>query len=164
MFQEFESNNENELPKTPTGDLLQWCKEVTCGYKGVKVTNMTTSWRNGLAFCAIIHHFRPDLMLVPLTSLPQCVTFYFPNNLVILLANARVCIFSEIFHLYQLTISKETANWLVLFFVAYLSSIIVISCMVLDLFWVIDIIFSFELSVTVLYSNFVCYSLNLRDP
>ena len=47
---------------TPIQDLLSWCKEVTQGYKGVRVTNLTTSWRNGLAFCAIIHHFRPDLM------------------------------------------------------------------------------------------------------
>ena len=47
---------------TPTMDLLAWCKQVTQGYKGVKVTNMTTSWRNGLAFCAVINHFRPDLV------------------------------------------------------------------------------------------------------
>jgi len=47
---------------TPTVDLLDWCKEVTDGYRGVKVTNLTTSWRNGLAFCAIIHHFHPQLM------------------------------------------------------------------------------------------------------
>ncbi|XP_067120023.1 EH domain-binding protein 1 isoform X3 [Centruroides vittatus] len=43
-------------------ELLSWCKEITEGYHGVKVTNMTTSWRNGMAFCAIIHHFRPDLI------------------------------------------------------------------------------------------------------
>ena len=49
---------------TPVQDLLEWCKEVTKGYRGVKVTNMTTSWRNGLAFCAVIHKFRPDLMYV----------------------------------------------------------------------------------------------------
>ncbi|KAL1123843.1 hypothetical protein AAG570_001614 [Ranatra chinensis] len=47
---------------TPGQDLLEWCKEVTRGYAGVKVTNLTTSWRNGLAFCAVIHHFRPDLI------------------------------------------------------------------------------------------------------
>ncbi|XP_058016734.1 EH domain-binding protein 1-like protein 1 [Ahaetulla prasina] len=40
--------------------LLQWCQEVTAGYRGVRVTNFTTSWRNGLAFCAILHHFHPE--------------------------------------------------------------------------------------------------------
>ena len=42
--------------------LLEWCKRVTKGYPGVKVTNLTTSWRNGMAFGALLHHFRPDLI------------------------------------------------------------------------------------------------------
>ncbi|XP_011256144.1 EH domain-binding protein 1-like protein 1 isoform X3 [Camponotus floridanus] len=58
--------NEANIPRlkeiTPGQDLLEWCKEVTKDYSGVKVTNLTTSWRNGMAFCAIIHHFRPDLI------------------------------------------------------------------------------------------------------
>ncbi|XP_069574898.1 titin homolog isoform X1 [Brachyistius frenatus] len=40
--------------------LLQWCQNITNGCQGVKVTNFSTSWRNGLAFCAILHHFHPD--------------------------------------------------------------------------------------------------------
>ncbi|XP_023285204.1 EH domain-binding protein 1-like protein 1 isoform X3 [Seriola lalandi dorsalis] len=40
--------------------LLQWCQDITSRHQGVKVTNFSTSWRNGLAFCAILHHFHPD--------------------------------------------------------------------------------------------------------
>ncbi|KAM4620652.1 EH domain-binding protein 1-like protein 1 isoform 2-T2 [Polymixia lowei] len=40
--------------------LLQWCQEVTQGHRGIKVTNFSTSWRNGMAFCAILHHFHPE--------------------------------------------------------------------------------------------------------
>ncbi|CAI9559561.1 unnamed protein product [Staurois parvus] len=45
-----------------TDSLLRWCQEVTAGYRGVRVrvNNFTTSWRNGLAFCAILHHFHPE--------------------------------------------------------------------------------------------------------
>ncbi|XP_051793264.1 EH domain-binding protein 1-like protein 1 isoform X1 [Acanthochromis polyacanthus] len=45
---------------TSSQSLLQWCQNITSGYQGVKVTNFSTSWRNGLAFCAILHHFHPD--------------------------------------------------------------------------------------------------------
>lgn len=57
-------NNNSKILKacTPGQDLLEWCKDVTKAYARVKVTNLTTSWRNGLAFCAVIHHFRPDLL------------------------------------------------------------------------------------------------------
>lgn len=55
-----EDNTEKDV--TPAHDLLEWCKEITKDYPKCNITNMTTSWSNGIAFCAIIHHFRPDLM------------------------------------------------------------------------------------------------------
>lgn len=59
----FISSADEQMPVfSATEDLLSWCKSVTAGYHGVKVTNMTTSWRNGMAFAAVIHHFRPDLI------------------------------------------------------------------------------------------------------
>ncbi|XP_039196257.1 F-actin-monooxygenase MICAL2 isoform X5 [Crotalus tigris] len=42
--------------------LLTWCQKQTEGYKNVNVTDLTSSWKSGLALCAIMHHFRPDLI------------------------------------------------------------------------------------------------------
>lgn len=42
--------------------LLTWCQKQTEGYKNVTVTDLATSWKSGLALCAIIHHFRPELI------------------------------------------------------------------------------------------------------
>ncbi|XP_070406627.1 F-actin-monooxygenase mical2b isoform X3 [Nothobranchius furzeri] len=42
--------------------LLTWCQKQTQGYRGVDVTNLTSSWRSGLALCALVHRQRPELI------------------------------------------------------------------------------------------------------
>ncbi|XP_035998822.1 EH domain-binding protein 1 isoform X8 [Fundulus heteroclitus] len=57
---EVDGKDDTEDLVNSSQSLLQWCQSVTTKYQGVKVTNFSTSWRNGLAFCAILHHFHPD--------------------------------------------------------------------------------------------------------
>ncbi|XP_029698174.1 protein-methionine sulfoxide oxidase mical3a isoform X7 [Takifugu rubripes] len=42
--------------------LLSWCQRQTEGYRNVRVTDLTMSWKSGLALCALIDRYRPDLI------------------------------------------------------------------------------------------------------
>jgi len=45
--------------------LLLWCRKKTAGYRDIDppgIKNFKNDWKNGLAFCALIHRHRPDLI------------------------------------------------------------------------------------------------------
>ncbi|NXX41046.1 SMTN protein, partial [Tricholaema leucomelas] len=40
--------------------LLDWCRAKTRGYEHVDIQNFSSSWSDGMAFCALVHNFFPD--------------------------------------------------------------------------------------------------------
>ncbi|XP_071344622.1 F-actin-monooxygenase mical2b isoform X4 [Trachinotus anak] len=42
--------------------LLTWCQKQTEGYRNVTITDLTSSWQSGIALCALIHKFNPQLI------------------------------------------------------------------------------------------------------
>ncbi|KAK1882558.1 Smoothelin-like protein 2 [Dissostichus eleginoides] len=39
--------------------LLEWCRSKTIGYQNIDMQNFSSSWSDGMAFCALVHSFFP---------------------------------------------------------------------------------------------------------
>ncbi|CAL8330400.1 unnamed protein product [Gadus morhua 'NCC'] len=40
--------------------MLHWCRSKTRNYEGINIENFSSSWCDGLAFCALVHRYFPD--------------------------------------------------------------------------------------------------------
>eukprot|EP01043_Picozoa_sp_COSAG02_P076195 COSAG02_NODE_16066_length_1115_cov_3071.449803_1_plen_96_part_10 len=62
LISKFAIEDISEEQATAKEGLLLWCKKKTKGYKGCSVQNFGHSFQDGLAFAALIHKHRPDLI------------------------------------------------------------------------------------------------------
>jgi hypothetical protein len=72
LHQDNNNNHKNEIlnASNTTKDLLEWCKDICCQksktysplFKNLTMNDFSSSWINGLAFCAILYHFKSDLI------------------------------------------------------------------------------------------------------
>ncbi len=54
------ANQRRYDPKNTQKIVLDWCQHSTRNYDNVQISNFSSSWSDGLAFCALIHSFVPD--------------------------------------------------------------------------------------------------------
>ncbi|XP_066527023.1 F-actin-monooxygenase mical1 [Hoplias malabaricus] len=55
-------SNKNQGTLGRMVDLLSWCQKHTAWCERVQVKDLSESWRSGLALCALIHNFRPQII------------------------------------------------------------------------------------------------------
>jgi len=55
-------NSTGPAPKRGIDALLAWCQKCTELYEGVHITNFQLSWKDGLAFCALVSYHYPKLL------------------------------------------------------------------------------------------------------
>jgi len=66
----FEGNNAQQTV------LIEWCEEIVDSY-AIEIKNDSKAFENSLAFCAIIHHYRPDLMYAKTLNIKKTISFCF---------------------------------------------------------------------------------------
>jgi len=62
IIQKFTIDDITEDEMSSKEALLLWAKKKTKGYQHCNVQNLHTSFQDGMAFCALIHAHRPDLL------------------------------------------------------------------------------------------------------
>lgn len=62
LIHKFTIQDVSEADLNAREGLLLWCQKKTKPYNNVKIDNFSTSWQDGLGFCALIHAHHPELI------------------------------------------------------------------------------------------------------
>jgi len=62
IIQKYQIEDISVEEATARDALMIWAKKNTAGYEGVNVVDFSKSWSSGLAFCALINKFRPNVL------------------------------------------------------------------------------------------------------
>uniref|UniRef100_A0A0K0FIH5 EH domain-binding protein 1 (inferred by orthology to a human protein) n=1 Tax=Strongyloides venezuelensis TaxID=75913 RepID=A0A0K0FIH5_STRVS len=61
-FRSDDKNKKCSVEYLENESLSNWAIRVTKGYRSIRISDFCRSWKNGLALCAVIHKYRPDLI------------------------------------------------------------------------------------------------------